>query len=412
MGLPRALEAHAAGQIDQAIIHYQRAFDQNVNDPRLYQNYGSLLRSQNDNEQSKIVYLSGLKYFPHHTGIRKNYANLLRDSKPAHAYEFHLQSIRLHDETDDARGYLCYLEPLLDWMLADGYINWALSLLHYSIRRFGHQPIFFKYSLLISNECNLDIQTNDMQSLVENSELALKKADLRESLQIGFALARYYLDCANFDKSFNFLSECMRRAETSALSNQMDSDLRDNLINPNAWNYACRSLQAKKLSIGWKYFDYGLVTTAPGKQKWQRALIKPFSSAEISLWQGDALNSKSILILEEQAIGDVMMFLNVIKIVLKEADFVGLLLTKRLKKIYERSFKDYIAKNRLKIFTHEDVGSDHFVPTLFDYQAPIASICRYRCGDDLSMYSTTTPLLVSHSHNKIRPGQYICGSRI
>ena len=44
------------------------------------------------------------------------------------------------------------------------------------------------------------------------------------------------------------------------------------------------------------------------------------------MWRGESLSGKSILLLEEQAIGDVMMFCSLITTIIDEASQVGLFL--------------------------------------------------------------------------------------
>ena len=60
MGLPRAIEAHKQGDLDEALKHYQRAFDQGDNRQPLFQNYGALLRQQGKNDKALEVYERGL----------------------------------------------------------------------------------------------------------------------------------------------------------------------------------------------------------------------------------------------------------------------------------------------------------------------------------------------------------------
>ena len=79
------------------------------------------------------------------------------------------------------------------------------------------------------------------------------------------------------------------------------------LINKNSWNLSCLKIQLADYS-GWRLFDHGLLASAMGQQRWQRALVKPFSDSEIQIWRGQSLKGKRILLLEEQAVGDAMMF--------------------------------------------------------------------------------------------------------
>ena len=44
MGLPRALKAHGAGFLEEAELHYRRAYEQGSKTDVLYQNFGALLK--------------------------------------------------------------------------------------------------------------------------------------------------------------------------------------------------------------------------------------------------------------------------------------------------------------------------------------------------------------------------------
>ena len=55
------------------------------------------------------------------------------------------------------------------------------------------------------------------------------------------------------------------------------------LRNKYSWNMSCL-LPQQEFSEGWSLFEYGLVTPAKGKQKWQ-LLLKPFSEDQIPLWR-------------------------------------------------------------------------------------------------------------------------------
>ena len=117
-----------------------------------------------------------------------------------------------------------------------------------------------------------------------------------------------------------------------------------------SWNASNILLKNQNMLLGWQLFDHGLRTPAKGSQKWQRALPKPFTSAQIPLWRGEDLSGKSIFLLEEQAIGDVMQFLSLVPKMIEEAGHVSILITNRLYSIYLRSFKKYIHDKKMTVF--------------------------------------------------------------
>ena len=61
---------------------------------------------------------------------------------------------------------------------------------------------------------------------------------------------------------------------------------RQDLLNVNSWNFGCGLLQSQELVRGWQLYEYGLRTPANGKQRWQRALRKPFPASALPIWRG------------------------------------------------------------------------------------------------------------------------------
>ena len=118
-----------------------------------------------------------------------------------------------------------------------------------------------------------------------------------------------------------------------------------------------------------------LQTPCAGKQRWQRALAKPFSSDQLPLWRGESLLGKHLLLLEEQAVGDVMMFSTLLDSLIVESCSVSLFLSSRLIPIFRRSYSDELTAKKLFIYSKEDYNSGVLLPSLFDFQSPIGSVC-------------------------------------
>ena len=103
-----------------------------------------------------------------------------------------------------------------------------------------------------------------------------------------------------------------------------------------------------------------------------------FSHLELPLWRGSNLQGSRLLLLEEQAVGDTMMFLSLFPTLADEASHIGVVLSSRLKPIYERSFSDLIRRGQVSIWSHEDVSVGRLRAKDFDFQSPVSSICQYR----------------------------------
>ena len=72
MGLPRALQAHAANLVTEAEAHYRRAHQQGQVNEIFYQNFGALLKKQGKTAESEKLFEEGLQRYPHHPGILRN----------------------------------------------------------------------------------------------------------------------------------------------------------------------------------------------------------------------------------------------------------------------------------------------------------------------------------------------------
>ena len=101
MGLPRALKAHAEGKLGEAEAQYKRAYDQNVENAILFQNYGALLNKIGKTEEAEKVFLLGLSKYPRHPAIIQNFANSLRRNKPATSLDLYFQLLQIICSSED-----------------------------------------------------------------------------------------------------------------------------------------------------------------------------------------------------------------------------------------------------------------------------------------------------------------------
>ena len=72
--------------------------------------------------------------------------------------------------------------------------------------------------------------------------------------------------------------------------------------------------------------------------------------------ESEILSGKRILLLEEQAIGDVMQFLTLIRPLLHEASSVALLISDRLTPLYQRAFKSEVSSGSLHIIPFSKIN--------------------------------------------------------
>ena len=192
--------------------------------------------------------------------------------------------------------------------------------------------------------------------------------------------------------------------EQSIIENQNSKNLRkqeQTIINA-GWNLGCHLLKHGYMGEGWKLYDYGLQTPAPGLQRWQRALPKPFNEHAVPIWDGSDLAGRRLLVMGEQAIGDSMMFLRLLPELLKETSNITLMLPSRLVPIYQRSYPD------LTVIS-DDIVENELDPSLFDLQIPCGSVPSLRMKSWLKNGWEQSPLIpnsddLKRLKNKYREG--------
>lgn len=394
MGLPKALEAHKAGDVKGAMEQYRRAFEQDQGSPVLYQNFGALLKQEGKNDSALQVYNKGLKLHPNHVGIHSNRANLLHSTSPVSCIQDLLIAIRLNI----ANGKVSKCDDLFRSLVAAyrdmGQLLSALTTAQLALKLIGPQPMILGQIIVILH----DLEEKNVMPLGYDKSQFMDKLDSLIDTCEPYQQAQLLASLSYHDMSRGQLDLALQRFERGLSSliayNPIDKDevdKRQKLVDVNSWNFGCGLIKAQQLKRGWQLYEHGLRVPADGAQRWQRALQKPFSYTVVPVWRGENLAGKHILLLEEQAIGDVMMFLTLIPHLLKEADGIHLLISHRLYAIYKRSFSSY---PNLHIWTYEHIRSNKLNPNILHYQCPIGSICQHRFTD-IDTYGQVSPVLLS-----------------
>lgn len=171
------------------------------------------------------------------------------------------------------------------------------------------------------------------------------------------------------------------------------------------WNLSCSLLKAGELQAGWELYEYGLRAPAKGHQEWQRALPKLFHKDEVPLWKGQDLRGKRVLVLGEQAIGDTMMFLQLLPWMLKKEAALTLAIQERLVPVYSRTYSS------IKVHgVDNDVDSilckADFCSEEFDFQIPCGSLPQHCLQEWLSMTGRERCLSVDRSYTEELRSRY------
>ena len=395
MGLPRALKAHGDGDLETAEQHYQRALDQGSQDPIVFQNYGALLRKRNRVSEADAMYVRGLALHPDHIGILTNRANLLQDSSPAISLACHLRALRLlrHQSAEriPAEPFINTISHLRQL----GMTQWALALSQEALQWVGPEAgLLLQCLLLQDGHQQSDAAVDDQRSdrLRQRLEAQLEDCQPLARAEVQLSLATHYLGEARLDQAERLFGQGMDTLRNFSSAEVDELSQAQKLIDIHSWNQGCTLLQQQQLQRGWQLFEHGLRTPADGPQRWQRALRKPFSADQLPLWRGESLSGRRLLLLEEQAIGDAMMFITLLPGLLDEAAALGLVVSDRLLPIYRRSFDEWIAAGRVQVWSYEQAASAELNPEEYDLQSPVGSICQYRFTD-VMRYGRHLPLL-------------------
>lgn len=393
MGLPAALKAHGAKQLDVAEAHYRRAYKQGQVNEIFFQNFGSLLKTKGKIDESRLLYEEGIKRYPQHPGIKRNFANLLRKDNPIYAIELYISAIHLTLGRDsEAKLVTECLDDLITLLRKQNLVSWTFALI-LEVLSFRAPSALMLMNLLLLVDLE-SVPSESKRLIIDSINQHLKNAPLLEAVTLDFSLATHYLASTEHQQSLSYFESAFRRIENASSVPMCDQDKLQELVDSNSWNYACACLALQDLKRGWKLFDHGLRTPADGEQRWQRALVKPFNADELPLWRGERDPSQRLLLLEEQAIGDGMMFLSLVPSLLNETSHLGIYLSPRLESIYLRSFADEIKQNRISVYTNKDLLSGSLVANLFDKQIPLGSICQHRF-ERVEHYAPRVPMLIA-----------------
>ena len=385
--LAKAISLHTEGLHDKALHYYTKCIKHSPKcSPLLYQNYGALLRSNSKTEESLKIYNDGLRLFPGNVGITTNLANLLRDDSPTKSISLYLKVVRLRLSQNDVKKANEVVYSLLTLLSEIGCDSWAFRICIYWIKYIKVSPqMILHLASLLEEQLPASVHLSLLQSL---SKLDAEFSP-QEKAELHFCLATMYLANGDFglsDSSYKLALSCLHQ------DNSIDTEKKQYTITVGSWNYSNVLLKHQFFERGWRLYDFGLISPAEGKQRWQRALAKPFSSTELPLWRGESLVGKRLLILDEQAIGDGMQFLTLVGTLISEASHIDLLLSDRLIPIYTRSFSTALSEGKLTIWSRKSAIKQNIPVQLISFQTPLGSICRYRFTD-IQSYSPCVPVL-------------------
>lgn len=383
--LQQADAALAAGDYPKAWQGYEKFLasrKENTKIPEsLYVNAGVCLRRMNRQPEAVLLLKKGLSDYPYQASLHNNLANSLLDQE-ADRWEIlhhYLQAGLLGEERQSAAFLAAQMLSQLNYPLA------AYQVLHqwWSHHASVETPDLAMVSLLLE----LAITLFDEEDLAPISTWCLEYLE-RSDTDANQILSQKLSMMVAFGRSGRAQEALRLHAEIAALIDKKEANHEESQVFINAsWNLAIVLLGAGKMQPGWKLYEYGLRCPSKGFQRWQRALPKLFSSQQVPLWRGEEIAGQRLMLMSEQAVGDTMMFLQLLPELFRRDIKLTLVLPDRLEPIYARTFP------QCRVISHEDAESS-LSPDDVDFQCPVGSLPQYILSDWVESGNPQTKLSV------------------
>lgn len=376
--LKRALGLHKQGDVDGALHIYELMLQTKEPPVVVFLNASSIWRSQEKQELSISCLKQGIKLYPTEAGLWNNLGNC------------HLDTNNLTVAVSNYRNALALKPDFVDSRISLASCLRDLGYAHLSYATIKNQYLktdskeerqrlllpIVEAIMALNAKDDARFKPKDIDAFLELVEHEVHQQISDDPCRAGIFLTQLWLQVGQLDRALasrNKLIEDTKnyfnKPENSHLRLKKTFHKNWNALN---WNLGINLLKKGRLEIGWRLYEHGLQVSADGPQRWQRALKKPFTPAELPFWRGEPLKGKRLLLLGEQGIGDSMMFATLIPRLQQEGAQITLLPGDRLLKIYRRSLPD------VKVLSTKDLLEGHMKASDFDLQSPLGSVCQYR----------------------------------
>lgn len=347
---------------------------------RLFVNAGACLRALKRQDEAIHLLKHGLQIYPFSPSLHNNLANNLADVQGERwqILQHYLRAYQLGQRRQGTTSAAAYLLKELHFPLV------AYHLLHGWWQDHAKPEAPTTDTVRVLLELALSLFEDDHLEAVsswclERLQASTKPSTIPEQLALMVTYARRG-DVARALEIHREVGEAVAR-------NGMIGEESQIYVN-SSWNLAIQLLGQGQMQPGWKLFEYGLQTPCKGPQRWQRALTKLFSAQQIPLWRGETLEPGTrLLLMAEQAVGDTMMFLQLLPELLRQHLVLTLVVQSRLHPIYARSFPELTVVS-------SDEAEQTLDPVAFDLQCPVGSLPQYLLSGWVEHGSTQTHLAV------------------
>ena len=291
--LKQALELHQQKKTDEALPVYEAILKRKEPPIHAFLNASSIWRQQQKQEKSIKCLKRGLSNYPSEPGLWNNLGNCYMDTGAiVHAVCTFRKALTISPSFTDARISLAScLRTLGHPHIAYAAVkNYFCETKDEEERQRLLIPLVEAILSLATSDSNI-VGIEQIEPIAKIVETEIRKNigqgdPCRASLvmtQLWIQVDEIERAIASREKLVKEVDEFFTNPDNSKFSLKDSFHKTWHSLN---WNLAIQCLKKGRLDIGWTLYEHGLQVGAEGPQRWQRALRKPFTPSEVSLWRG------------------------------------------------------------------------------------------------------------------------------
>jgi tetratricopeptide (TPR) repeat protein len=331
--LAAAIDHHQAGRVPEAIEHYQRILEIELDNLSTLINLGAAHRQAGAFEDAEIRLRRAIDIDPDHAGSHYNLGNTLKDlgrledaaDSFRRALELNSEFAAAHNNLGDAlsasgqteQAVTCYRQALR----TNPDDSDALNNLGNAYKRLGNLPDAIAcLEKAVANEPGNPEMRNNLGSVLRDS-------------------GRHAEAIAHFQDTLSFAPD---HAEAHCL-------------------LAFSQLAEGDFEASWREYEW----------RWKSAEHDPAREFSPPPWDGSPLTGKTVLVWGEQGIGDEIMFASMLSEMIAAADGVVLECEHRMAPLFRRSFPD------AAVYVRTDPPASDLTAAPADWQISLGSLGRF-----------------------------------
>ena len=225
--------------------------------------------------------------------------NCIRSTQPIKALFQYIQAIKYSDPSEKKENnkspFIDTINYIISILLEFDCLDYAAYLLHQALSLYPDEASLLTKFMVMCSEYYDPANTELLQNLENILESKINSLNNSQCLEIYLGLATYALSKEDTETARRRYFQARDFALSYVPKTEEEKNNIEKMMTTNSWNFGCTLLKLNDLEEGWRLFEHGLITPSPGKQRWQRALLKPFLSSELPLWRGQTLSGQKLL---------------------------------------------------------------------------------------------------------------------